>query len=222
MATIGGPNVVEDGLVLALDAANSKSYPGSGTTWSDLSGNGNSGTLINGPTFSSENGGSIVFDGVDDYVEHPLYSNSIDKTLTYEIFIKPKNIDSSLRMYIGNSNLASNYVGINNGKAFLSIRTTTAQRTITHSQTLNNDEIYHIVSTYDEVRPRIYVNSVVTEGLIRNEPLLRWGYSDIGRYRSVDPRLFAGEIYYVRVYKIALTTAEVLQNYNATKSRFGL
>ena len=63
-----GPNIVKDGLVLHLDAANYKSYPGSGTTWSDLSGNGNNGTLTNGPTFDSGNRGSIVFDGSNDFV----------------------------------------------------------------------------------------------------------------------------------------------------------
>ena len=69
MGVFAGPEVVEDGLVLALDAGNTKSYPGSGTTWTDLSGNGNNGTLTNGPTYSSSNGGSIVFDGVNDFVD---------------------------------------------------------------------------------------------------------------------------------------------------------
>ena len=63
-----GASIVRNGLVLYLDAANPKSYPGSGTTWKDLSGNGNNGTLVNGPTFNSANGGSIVFDGTNDYV----------------------------------------------------------------------------------------------------------------------------------------------------------
>jgi hypothetical protein len=61
-----GPQIVRDGLVLYLDAANTKSYHGSGTTWSDLCGNGNDGTLINEPTFDSGNLGSIQFDGADD------------------------------------------------------------------------------------------------------------------------------------------------------------
>jgi hypothetical protein len=61
-----GPNIITDGLVLALDAGSKKSYSGSGTTWKDLSGNGNNGTLVNGPTFDSGNGGSIVFDGFND------------------------------------------------------------------------------------------------------------------------------------------------------------
>ncbi len=68
MAHFHSPRIITDGLVLALDAANQKSYPGSGTTWSDLSGNGNNGTLTNGPTFDSGNNGSIIFDGVDDYI----------------------------------------------------------------------------------------------------------------------------------------------------------
>jgi len=63
-----GPNISTSGLVLALDAANTKSYPGSGTTWTDMSGNNNNGTLTNGPTFNSANGGSIVFDGSNDFV----------------------------------------------------------------------------------------------------------------------------------------------------------
>ena len=56
------PDIVRDGLVLNLDAGEPSSYPGTGTAWTDLSGNGNTGTLTNGPTYSSANGGSIVFD----------------------------------------------------------------------------------------------------------------------------------------------------------------
>ena len=63
------PPIVTDGLVLYLDAANTKSYPTTGTTWNDLLGAISGGTLINGPTFNSANGGSIVFDGVDDYFQ---------------------------------------------------------------------------------------------------------------------------------------------------------
>jgi hypothetical protein len=69
---IATKGIVQSGLVLNLDAGVSSSYPGSGTTWTDLSGNGNNGTLVNGPTFSSDNGGNIVFDGVDDHITTPL------------------------------------------------------------------------------------------------------------------------------------------------------
>ena len=68
MSIAGGPDIVENGLVLHLDAADSNSYPGSGTVWTDLSGNGYNGTLTNGPTFSSSNRGGIVLDGTNDYI----------------------------------------------------------------------------------------------------------------------------------------------------------
>mgnify|MGYP006213918775 FL=1 len=67
MATLYNPNIVTDGLVLCLDAANKRSYIGSGTAWDDLAG-GNNGTLTNGPTFDAGNGGSVVFDGANDYI----------------------------------------------------------------------------------------------------------------------------------------------------------
>ena len=69
MAVSAGPKIVKDGLVLCLDAGNSESYPGSGTTWTDLSGNGNNGTLTNGPTFNTGSLGSISFDGINDYCD---------------------------------------------------------------------------------------------------------------------------------------------------------
>ena len=61
-------SIVTNGLVLCLDAGNPRSYPGSGTAWYDVSGNNKTGTLVNGPSYNSSNGGSFVFDGVDDYV----------------------------------------------------------------------------------------------------------------------------------------------------------
>jgi hypothetical protein len=66
-----------NGLVLCLDAGNTKSYPSSGTTWTDLSGNGNNGTLTNGPLYASANGGSISFDGTDDTITLPVDLNYI-------------------------------------------------------------------------------------------------------------------------------------------------
>ena len=79
-----GQKIITDGLVMHLDAAQLRSYPTTGTTWTDLSGNGNNGTLINGPTFNSGNGGSIVFDGVNDYVTG-FNSISINTTSSFAI-----------------------------------------------------------------------------------------------------------------------------------------
>ena len=79
MAFNFSPKIVTDGLVLCLDAANSKSIVSGSTTWNDLSRGGNNGNLVNGPTFNSGNGGSILFDGVDDYVSNTFKALSIVK-----------------------------------------------------------------------------------------------------------------------------------------------
>jgi hypothetical protein len=76
MGVFAGPEIAESGLVLALDAGNLKSYPGSGTTWTDLSGNGNTGTLVNGVGYVGTNGGSLSFDGVDDDITITSYQLS--------------------------------------------------------------------------------------------------------------------------------------------------
>ena len=81
------PPIVTSGLVLHLDAGNAASYPGSGTAWTDLSGNGNNGTLINGPTYSAADGGQIIFDGVNDYV-NTNYTQPITAQYTLEIWYK--------------------------------------------------------------------------------------------------------------------------------------
>ena len=79
------PPIVTNGLVLALDAGNTLSYVSGSTTWRDLSGNNNSGSLVNGPTFNSVNGGSIVFDGSNDYVEISPVNASSQFTLNFWI-----------------------------------------------------------------------------------------------------------------------------------------
>ena len=71
--------IVTSGLVLSLDAGNSSSYPGTGTTWTDLSGSVNTGTVFNSPVYSSANGGYLDFDGIDDYASG---ANSVSTDLT--------------------------------------------------------------------------------------------------------------------------------------------
>ena len=92
MAFGNGPSIVTNGLVLSLDAADRNSYPGSGTTWRDLSGRDNNGTLINGPTFDSANGGNIVCDGINDYI---LQTTPTLTTYSIEIIYSPLTFDTN-------------------------------------------------------------------------------------------------------------------------------
>jgi len=216
----GGPNTVTDGLVLYLDAANTKSYVSGSTTWNDLSRDSKICTLINGPTYDSANGGSIVFNGTDEY--GTVTQLNTNTNFTFEVFLKGTSIATD-QMYIGTSDTAI-YCRILNSQPHLSIRAagTLIQRTFSPTLILQNNQIYHIVSLYDGIQMKIYVNGVLYTGSILNENILAWSISRIGRYRDGDSRFFTGNLFSVRVYNRALLDSEVLQNYNALKTRFGL
>ena len=88
-------NIVTDGLVLNLDASMLASYPKTGTTWNDISGNEKNGTLTNDPTFNSENGGSIAFDGSNDYIEispNGTTSGFNVQSFTIDMWVKVMNV----------------------------------------------------------------------------------------------------------------------------------
>ena len=84
MSTRYNPSIVRDNLVLYLDAANTKSYTGSGTTWTDISGKGHHGTLDNGPTFSSGNMGYISLDGTNDHINFRIDNANVNGNLHYD------------------------------------------------------------------------------------------------------------------------------------------
>ena len=108
MALAHSPRIVRDGLALYLDAANTKSYPGSGTTWKDLSGKGNNGTLTNGPTFSSDDGGSILVDGSNDFISIPFAGG----VYCIDFWIKPASTLTS-------STISNSILDFNNGQQSL-------------------------------------------------------------------------------------------------------
>lgn len=212
------PSIVRDGLVLHLDAANKKSYPGTGSTWNDLSGNGSNSTLVNGAVFNSSNAGSIVFDGVDDYVSTNFIGSS--SSFSCEVFLKPTNVSKD-QMYAGYSSIAAFYFRILGSRAFTSI-SANGQRTLTHSQTLLNNNYYHIVSIYNGVELKIYVNNSLTSGTAINQPLFGSGITRIGRWLDGDQRSFVGNIYAFKFYNRELSATEVKQNFDALRGRFGI
>jgi hypothetical protein len=239
MATLYSPKIITDGLVLALDAANPKSYPGSGTVWKDLSGNGNNGTLINGPTFDSDNGGSIVFDGVDDYVNVNTSTNffeTYDSSVTYEVWSYTPSTSQWHDSGIGGSgtNIVSRgtYAGYN-GLGRLSTNNVVAayyrgstSGVASASTTIGRDMWYHLVSIWTGIRAELYVDGVLraTNGtsLVGNP---NSGVVSIARQRALGGNnggWYDGLLSGVKTYNRALTAQEIQQNYNATKGRYGL
>tara|TARA_A100001201_G_C4001829_1_gene174801 strand:+ start:26 stop:694 length:669 start_codon:yes stop_codon:yes gene_type:complete len=221
MAAVSGPNVVEDGLVLSLDAGNTKSYPGSGTTWTDLSGQGNTGTLTNGPTFNSANNGSIVFDGSDDVVSISD-SSSIDvtPTVTISAWINPSGFgennfgriidsDDSYNFFLDNSTVTSGIRYWPNSGSALSV-----------ANCVTLDEWVNFVAVHSGSNVTIYKNGVIigTSSALSTLPSTSSGLT-IGNNNAGD-RAFEGKISQVLVYDTALSTTEVQQNYNALKGRY--
>jgi hypothetical protein len=237
------PKIVTNGLVLCLDAANTKSYVSGSTVWTDLSRSGNNGTLTNGPTFSNANGGSIVFDGTNDYVITTLNQTpllNITSTITLEswikstaianashsdgIFSKGTSSDSNSGVY---ETVLINISGIN--YPFFRIRI--GSSTPTYSPTnipINLNQPYHIVSTYNGSTLRVFVNGVesgtglaASGNIETNTQQLAIGVRYLSLSVATDS-YFSGNIFLSRIYNRALSATEIKQNYNATKGRYGL
>ena len=216
MACNAGPDIIEDGLVLCLDAANINSYPKSGTTWSDLAG-ANDGTLTNGPTFDSANRGSIVFDGSNDYVIIPTAPTSLvtnQGAATISVWAYPHVTGQG--MIFGNGNTSRFYV-----ETFGSVfhwgfggnnNSTTSQATFS----INN--WYNYVASYDGANVRGYLNSRLTDTTSVSSPSYGGSELKIGNWQS--NLYFNGNISNVSVYNRALSADEVRRNYEATVGRF--
>lgn len=224
------PKIVTDGLVFAVDAANKKSYLGSGNTWFDLSGNNNNGTLINGPTFDSGNGGSISFDGGDDYVD--FGTNSIIKpsgsmTLSYW-FKGATSIDAASGVgTMGFSGSRGYLLGPNSGSTvfFYVPGSSTSLTFTTYNVIINNQNWYNISGVYSPSNYiKIYLNGVEVSSNTTSIPASLYVNNislKVGQ-RGDGFSFFDGNISQVSLYNKSLSADEIYQNYNALKSRFGL
>jgi hypothetical protein len=232
MAFNYSPKVITDGLVLYLDAANTRSYPGSGTAWNDLSRSGNNGTLTNGPTFSSGNGGSIVFDGVDDFVGITNTLLSSTDNFSMEVWFNATLLSTSNKLifYIGNTggSGAGFYMGVCNGTpTTLSVLFGGVICSEVSQINLTTNTWYHAIFTRNSsANPKniLYINgvSVSTGNSNPNTFTSQLGYTATIGGIGNGTQVFPGRVSISRTYNRTLTSTEVLQNYNALKGRFGL
>jgi hypothetical protein len=224
MSVNGGPNISENGLIFSLDAADRTSYPGTGTAWNDLVGN-NNGTLTNGPTFNSGNKGSIVFDGVDDYVEVPNFN--IANTITVDVWVK-KTSGNSWQGWLGNWNTIGNgdswllTQNDSNRASFYIMHTdTVGDNIVDTSGTIIENVWYNYTGIFTNSTLSLYkngslVNSKSTlQNTIYQNSLKIW----CGRFSTF---YLNGQLSNGKVYNRALSATEIAQNFNNTKSRFGL
>lgn len=235
MAANLGPKIIRTGLVLDLDAADQNSYIGSGTSWYDSSGNNNKGTLINGPTFNSGNGGSIVFNGSTQYVDITNTASTFgfaNTTFTVNIWFKQSTLSTGALISKDGSNSGWSIWTVNDGTVvpFLKNGSTVdayQKQTSVIIKTNTWTNVTCIITTSTTVTANnnivIYANGVLNTGTVTS--VTTYGSDSsfniyLGR-RGTSPYL-NGNIAIAQIYNRGLTATEVLQNYNATKSRFGL
>ena len=233
MGLYHSPSIITNGLSLCLDAGNIKSYPGSGTTWTDLSGNGNNGTFTNmdGANLDSANGGSLTFDGTNEYVELSTItllraSSTISAWINIDDFTTGKT--STGRVFIRNSgNNFNNLIGFYNGGYSFEVATNSnphemAGRTTGNvsSSAISAGSWFHFSLVFDSNTFYGYVNGVQTGSANIANNLLFNRIGDGSTFADSYPAYMKGKIANFKVYNRALTAQEIQQNYNALKGRY--
>ena len=224
MAILTRNNIVTNGLVLYLDAANKISYPGTGTTWNDISGRGNNGTLTNGPGFDVI--GGITLDGQNDHVNIPYVGNT-SNSFTFTIVMKCNNMDSNTnnrQTLFGlsqNGNAAFRQFDVeiwgNTGRGFRGNGVDFSSYNWTLGVDANNINVYTI--TLNSTGHSIYVNGTLRNTISQS---LTANFDRIWLGRRASDNYWNGICYSFSMYNRILTAQEIQQNYNATKVRFGL
>jgi len=219
MTVNANPYIVTSGLVLSLDAGNPRSYAGTGTIWSDVSDNGNNGTLINGPTFSTSNGGSIVFDGINDRVSTNFKPGG---ARSYFIWVRYNSINSLPAGFslTGTQEVAAyNYLGIQNGGSFYYYAGTSGGQL---ASTLLSANIWYqqgFVLFADGSR-KLYLNGVEIAnqaGGLGNTATAEFSIGCVNQNHWIN-----GSISIVTQYNRPLSDAEIQQNFNAYRGRYGI
>lgn len=225
-------NIVTDNLVVYLNSGDYSSYPGSGSTWTDLAGTPNNATLFNTPTYSSTYEGILQFDDASsEYATIPNIGTI--QNWTVEVWVRfTASLNGKVAMVVGNQyNLSTSInftIGTNGAPGSYNIQAGFFQNgwynTTGFAPTLNT--WYQIVGTYDGSTIRQYVNGVANGGTLNVAKTLQSG-GEIRIMRRWDDavnssNLFDGDLAIARIYSSALTATQVLQNFNANKSRFGL
>lgn len=224
MGVIYNPKIVTGGLVLCLDAGNRRSYAPSGGNWNDLSGNGNNGTLVNGPTFSGDNGGGIVFDGTNDYVNVQHKSSlSFTNKLTIQLWCSSTNTRTwnSPLMKTSNGSWADGFGFYQNSQFYFYVNSYSGSHIVSVNKTIF--PFTHWAGVYDGLNLKIYENGILRQtGTSFTSNISNSSASlDIGRGGG-QSYYWQGNIAQVLVYNRALTAIEILQNFNATRGRYGI
>ena len=226
MSLSHSPSIVTTGLIMCYDAANPRSYAGSGTTIYDISGNGNTGALTNGPSYNAANLGSIVYDGVNDFIVSPTSTLFDTQTLTMETWVKPTSVLQSGFLF-EKGTVNTQYSCFLNGDGTFYFRTmglSVGDLTFYSPSYITPNAWNHIVCTYGSGTKTNYVNGNQVNQATGVTGTIPTGNANqyVGAYGPGVAYFLNGAISISRVYNISLSAAQVLQNFNAIRGRYGL
>ena len=230
----GASSIIQDSsLKLWLDASNPLSYPGTGTLWSDLSGNGNNGTMVNGVTYSTANGGVMSFDGVNDFVNVGSI-NAATNELTISCWFKSPVVNQNRAIIAkwktstetDNSYCLLNETPTQNKFSFMVYQANNAVAIIIAQDfTILPNTWYHITATAANGVLSIYVNGVKSANTATYNGTIKQTTRPtmIGKLRIEDALYISNaQINEPLIYTRALTTEEVNQNFQATRNKYGI
>ena len=218
-------NIATQGLVLNLDAAIQGSYPKTGSTWFDISNNGNNGTLTNGPLYIGSDYGAIVFDGVNDYVEVPNNVALNSNIGTISIWFNSTTVSGRSAVLIGKTDSVGSFNGINiltsGTEIYGQVKGSSDQ--IISGSLLSQNTWYNFTLTYSS---GISYSSYLNGSLIGTNTLTSFTFSTqpLRIARSLDSfwTIYKGQVSNAMIYNRALSAQEITQNFNTLRGRYGI
>ena len=223
---VGPLTIATDGLVGCWDAAAQRSYPGSGTLWKDISGQGNDATANNSPAFVNQNGGYWNFDGINEYFTYDLYSGfdnayiqAID--ISIEVWVRIEDLTSCCGAYWA-FGTAYFEMAPSSNTTNLYVRTGSPAWNAVSGGT-NTDQWYCYTMTHGVgTTYKVYIDGILNSTFTIGGTNIQFthGTGSFGTNDPTSPLCLDGDIAVVRMYNRVLTASEVKQNYNSTKGRF--
>ena len=227
MGTSYNPRIVTDGLVLCLDAANKRSYPGAGNTWTDLTANKYNGTLSNmSNNFSNDGGGSLTFDGADDLCRTTLPASELDLDCTVIVTCSVAAVGSieataNRAFTLDRSSGSTKWtIGTRRGTTLFQFAGAAGQDTTTSYFSYSLNEIFQAAVVVSGSGHRLYKNGNLKSSGSLTGDSSSFSFAAVGCRIISNDRHWNGKIFNVTAYNRQLTDAEIRQNYLATKGRF--
>ena len=246
MTLAHGASIVTDGLNMLLDAANPRSYPGSGTAWNDISGNGNTGVITGPPTYTATNGGYFTFNGAGQYVTTPLVQTAVTaytisvwfnttSSTPYMTMVGDRGSGAGVSVVVGIGG-ALGYGG-NSGNLFVCVNSDNYIVPIYTAATYNDGKWHNVVGIFNQPSGtityssfKLYVDGQLATttngtlaGLNTSSPITGLGGTVIGSSQAAVPGVYyTGLMSAVLIYNAALTAAQVAQNFEAYRGRYGV